>query len=211
MAITNYTELTLALANWMHRDDLTTRIPEFIALAESGLNRNLRLSQMIQQANISVTLGSDMATLPTGFIQVIEFVDDDNEPLTPVTNAEILSMKLDTDDDSKPEYYAIDTAISFECESDANYTYQMRYYKKWDLAADSTNWLLTNSPNVYLYACLAEAAPFERDFNTAQAWMQMFNKAMTELKQQDRRVSVPPSLRMDVGLSSSRNNILSGR
>jgi hypothetical protein len=211
VAISNYTELQAALTNWLHRSGLDSRIPEFIALAESGLNKSLRLTQMVNQSNIAVSLGSAIASLPTGFLQVIEFTDDAYEPLVPVTNAEILRIKLETTDDSKPEYYTIDTAITFECESDAAYTYIMRYYKKWNIATDSTNWLLTNAPNVYLYASLAEAAPFMKDMQTAQSWMQMADKAIFDLKRQDRRISGAPTLRLDAGLSTSRNNILNDR
>ena len=46
MAISNYTELKTAVANWLDRDDLTDRIPEFIALAESRFNRLLRIRAM---------------------------------------------------------------------------------------------------------------------------------------------------------------------
>ena len=44
MAIGTYAELKTAVANWLDRDDLTDRIPEFIALAEAKMNRNLRIS-----------------------------------------------------------------------------------------------------------------------------------------------------------------------
>jgi hypothetical protein len=40
MAITNYTELQAALANWMDRD-LSARAPEFISLAEVVLNSKI--------------------------------------------------------------------------------------------------------------------------------------------------------------------------
>ena len=46
MAISNYTELNTAVANWLDRDDLTDRIPEFIALAEARFNRLLRIRAM---------------------------------------------------------------------------------------------------------------------------------------------------------------------
>lgn len=36
MAISNYTELQTAVANWLDRDDLSARIPEFIGLCEIG-------------------------------------------------------------------------------------------------------------------------------------------------------------------------------
>lgn len=43
MAITTYTELKTAVANWLYRDDLTARVPEFIALAESEIRRRARV------------------------------------------------------------------------------------------------------------------------------------------------------------------------
>ena len=42
MAITNYTELKSSLADWLNRSDLTTVIPDFITLAESQFNREIR-------------------------------------------------------------------------------------------------------------------------------------------------------------------------
>ena len=46
MAIGTYDELKTAVANWLDRDDLTDRIPEFISLAEARFNRVLRLRSM---------------------------------------------------------------------------------------------------------------------------------------------------------------------
>jgi len=46
MAIGNYSELNTAVANWLNRDDLTDRIPEFIVLAEARFNRVLRIRAM---------------------------------------------------------------------------------------------------------------------------------------------------------------------
>jgi hypothetical protein len=39
MAINNYTELVAAIAEWLARDDLTARIPDFVTLAEAKINR----------------------------------------------------------------------------------------------------------------------------------------------------------------------------
>ena len=39
MALSTYSDLTTAVANWTARADLTSRIPEFIKLAESDFNR----------------------------------------------------------------------------------------------------------------------------------------------------------------------------
>ena len=42
MAITTYSELQSAVADWLNRDDLTSVIPNFIELAEADLTRNLQ-------------------------------------------------------------------------------------------------------------------------------------------------------------------------
>ena len=46
MAINTYSTLQTAVANWLDRDDLTDRIPEFVSLAEATFNRTLRLRAM---------------------------------------------------------------------------------------------------------------------------------------------------------------------
>lgn len=210
MAITTYSELKTAAANWLHRAGLTDRIVEFVALAESNLNRDLRLRAMVNTDNITVTASSATASLPTGFLSVIEFTDDDYNPIVPVTQAEYLRMK--TTDTGKPEYYTLDSGITFECPSDAAYTYLMRYYKAWDIATDTTNWLLTNSPNVYLYATLAEASPFLKDMAQAQAWMALRDDAIKDVIRNDRRSTTMPTLRVDAALySTGRANIETDR
>ena len=46
MAIGTFAELKTAIANWLDRDDLTARVPEFIALSEARINRALDVRQM---------------------------------------------------------------------------------------------------------------------------------------------------------------------
>ena len=38
MALANYSDLQSAVAGWLNRTDLTSQIPDFIALAESKLD-----------------------------------------------------------------------------------------------------------------------------------------------------------------------------
>lgn len=52
MAITSYSELSTAVANWLERDDLTSRIPEFISLAEARHRREIRLRQQQKRQNL---------------------------------------------------------------------------------------------------------------------------------------------------------------
>src|SRR3954469_10493969 len=67
MAITTYAELQTAITNWLDRTDLSSRIPEFIALYESKVNRRLRVRQQITSTTLTPSSGS--ASLPSDFLE----------------------------------------------------------------------------------------------------------------------------------------------
>jgi hypothetical protein len=72
MALTTYSGLKTALANWLNRTDLTSEIADdFIKLAESDFNAKLRIRQMEQID--AITIDSETETVPTGFIGVRSF------------------------------------------------------------------------------------------------------------------------------------------
>jgi hypothetical protein len=52
MAIGQFSELKTAIANWLERGDLTSRIPEFVQLAEDRIGRELRVRAMEASTNI---------------------------------------------------------------------------------------------------------------------------------------------------------------
>ena len=85
MAIGTYAELQTAVANWLDRDDLTDRIPEFIALAEAKMNRNLRISLMENvSTDILLAGGTRDYPLPTGVTGMKEF-HLTTSPITPLS------------------------------------------------------------------------------------------------------------------------------
>ena len=46
MALSTYSDLKTAIANFLARDDLTTQIPDFIRLAEARMSRELDTRSM---------------------------------------------------------------------------------------------------------------------------------------------------------------------
>ena len=65
MAFSNYTELQTSVADWLDRDDLTARIPDFITLAEARFNRLLRIRSMETEAEQVTVAGTRSYSLPT--------------------------------------------------------------------------------------------------------------------------------------------------
>lgn len=158
MSIATYAELQTAVAGWINRTDLTAVIPDFITLAEASIRRDIRARD--QLTLLTVTLTSEEATLPAdflearyvkaevnGFLQTLEYVAEtvyDNQP-----------------DAAQATFYTVDgNTLKIQGGSDV----LLSYYAKYDpLATTATNWLLTNSPDVYLFACLVEAYDYIRD------------------------------------------------
>ena len=66
MSLTSYTELQQAIADWLERADLATRIPDFIALLEAAANRRLRVRQ--QEASTTLTPSDGAVALPADYL-----------------------------------------------------------------------------------------------------------------------------------------------
>lgn len=189
MALSTYTELQASVANWLHRTDLTAVIPDLIVLAEARLARDLRLRSQVTSATLSTVASQRSVGLPTGWLEFenVTLVGDPDTPLTYV-NIQYLDTKYPSNDATgKPLVYSIEGQnLLLGPTPDAAYSVSALYYQRWDpLATTASNWLLTNHPNIYLFATLAEAAPFLQDDARAPLWEQKYAADMTKLQNSD--------------------------
>ena len=86
MALVNYSDLKTSIADWLNRSDLTATIPDFITLAESGFNKEIRNRKMIKRA--TATIDSQYSAVPSDWLQTVDFVIETN----PVVTLEFLSL-----------------------------------------------------------------------------------------------------------------------
>jgi len=192
MAIGTFAELKTAAANWLDRSDLTDRIPEFITLAEARFNRVLRIRDMETVSTaISTTAGTREYDLPTGFVQMREF-HLTTDPLTPLSyiTPEMMSRIWAGSSQGKPEVFTvIADKVRLGPNPDAVYTTSMLYYKKITAlsASATTNDMLTNSPDIYLYGTLLEATPFIMQDERVPLWLAAFEKAVNDIQNQDNK------------------------
>ena len=192
MAISTYSELQTAVANWLDRDDLTARIPEFITLCEARFNRSLRIRAM-ETLDISVdtVAGTGTVVLPTGYVQMRD-ISLITSPLTQLQylTPEIMNRLNSGSLTGKPETYTIiANNILFGPTPDAVYDISMLYYKTFDALTDAapTNWVITNAPDVYLYGALLEAEPFLMNDQRVQLWAMALTQSITTLQEQDNK------------------------
>ena len=192
MAIGTFAQLKTAAANWLDRSDLTDRIPEFIALAEARFNRELRTRDMETVSTaISTVAGTREYSLPTGFVQMKEF-HLSTDPLTPLAyiTPEMMTRLWAGSATAKPQVFTIIADnVRLGPAPDAVYTTSMLYYKTFTALSDSatTNDMLTNNPDVYLYGTLLEAEPFIMNDQRIQVWLGAFDRAVASIQNQDNK------------------------
>ena len=192
MAIGTFAQLKTAAANWLDRSDLTARIPEFITLAEARFNRVLRIRDMETVSTaISTSAGTREYSLPTGFVQMKEF-HLSTDPLTPLAyiTPEMMTRLWAGSSKGRPEVFTIIADnVRLGPNPDAVYTTSMLYYKTFTALSDeaTTNDMLTNNPDVYLYCTLLEAEPFIMNDERVPLWLQAFEKAVGDIQNQDNK------------------------
>lgn len=179
MALSNYTELQASIAGWLARDDLTSRIPDFVVLAEAKFNRTLLHPRMEVRDTLTVnTLASDpeYLDLPTDFqtMRRVRLSGVAGKPrLQFKTQTQIDDYRYSTDNVSgQPVYFTISgDQIELVPTPNENYDVELLYRGNIPaLVSNSTNWLLTLAPDLYLYASLLESAPYIQNDERIGVW-----------------------------------------
>lgn len=189
MAISTYTELQNAVVNWLERDDLTLRVPEFIAIAEARHRRDIRLRSMSTRAIATVPTGTRFIALPTGFLAMRRLQFNTNpihvvHEVSPDQLTDIYSLEV-----GRPTFFTVHEEIEWNRMPDSAYTAEMIYWKRFDpLSATVTgNSLLSDHPDIYLYPSLAASAPFLHEDERIQLWEALYAKAVEEAHRADRK------------------------
>jgi hypothetical protein len=202
MSIANYSELKSAIQNWIARSDdaFNLRMDDFIALAEDRIHYGsgepgeasytapLRIRQM--ETSGDLTVSSQAVSLPTGFLQErrIYLNTDPKTDLKYLPPDRFWATSGNASGTSgKPVSYTIEgTDLVFGPSPDSSYTGKILYYKKLDAlsASAATNWLILNSPGTYLYACLMEAALWDRNDEDAIKYQGLYHARVNALMRQ---------------------------
>ena len=188
MALSNYTELQASVADFLNRSDMTSVIPDFITMAEAELNRTLRVREM--SVRTQAPIDSQYVKLPDDFLGMRN-IDLLTDPVTPMTykNLQNLDVHRASDATGKPIYYSImQNNIEFSPVPDGDYTIEIVYYQKVpSLSANSTNWLLTDHPDAYLYGSLMHSAPYLQADERIGVWAGKYQQVIQQITTSDEK------------------------
>lgn len=196
MALSTYAELQASIADWLNRvgsPEIAERAPDFIAMAEARFNRDpdLRVRQMVKRA--TAPLEGGFITLPADWLQAKNIqLNVGGKPLRLeyVTLEQADDIRADTATDPTPRFFNI-TGNQLEVVPtiSGSAEIEMTYYAKVPAlsASNTTNWLLSLWPDLYLYGALVHSAPYLRDEERVATWAGFYDRAMSEVKLSDER------------------------
>ena len=199
MALNNFTSLKTAIANWLNRTDLTNEITDdFIKLTEADFNSKLRIRQMEQIDTI--TIDSETESVPSGFIAVRSFYilsSSTKFPLEYITPHNLFEIRGGSRS-GRPRSYTLEAdneteQFRFGPSPDTTYTGYLSYYKNFESlsssSANSSNYILTSHPGIYLYGSLYHASNFIGGIDPSQKqnFLQMYIAALERCENNDKQ------------------------
>lgn len=187
MPLATYADLLAAVPKWAMRSgdtEFEAQVPDFVALAENRINRNLRLAGMEKTATLTAD-ANGAVTLPADYLEwrsvgngvrgygEMEFVPPGEEigSLCVSGVARRFSIAGGT-----LQIYPYGTGpVTFS------------YYAKVPALSVSapTNWLFAQAPDLYLFGALCEAAPYMEEDQRTAIWEAKFANAMQDLRAND--------------------------
>ena len=195
MALDSFATFKTSIANWLDRTDLTTRIPDFITLAEGRIGRDLRVREMETRSQMETVGNQEYYGLPPQFAQarslkvIVGSLDYDMEYRTP-ESMDLLNTDRFAGGTNIPRFYSVVAdELRILAKPSGAWPIEIVYYKKPDplSTTQTSNRVFENYPDVYLYATLIEGATYLKDIEAAQGWGLLYGKAIEASQSADDR------------------------
>ena len=195
MALDTYADLQSAVASWLHRDDLTAQIPDFIRLAEADMQVRAKLSQWETEASVSLTNGS--GALPPDVAQVISVKYGSQSYTISHMAGEAFDNVSALNGSGEPEFYTIrgsNLLVTPTATGTATVKYTARFTPLSTVA--TSNSLLALFPDAYLNGALMHASSWLHDAEAVTKYAAFFESSMKRVKSYVGDYKYPYALQM---------------
>jgi hypothetical protein len=160
MTLATYADLIAELPFWVeNRPSLVARYPVFVALCEAKMNRMLRVRRMI--ARTTITASAETLALPSDFVaaKTLRLTGGSKWQLEAVTEDGFTDLMSGDPSAGEPQAFGVEGGnfVFWPPPSSSADIYLVYYQAIPGLQANSSNWMLSNHPDAYLYGAVAEA------------------------------------------------------
>lgn len=198
MSLTTYLGLKDAIESWSHRNDVASRLDDFIDLAESEMLKWIRIRDMETRAT-SVTSGRYLA-LPADFLEMRRMRLISGSQYYDLLSSTPEGMFI-TADSGMPKIYTVTSQVEFDRTPDSAYTMEMQYYGKPAAlsAINTTNSILTKYPSIYLFGSLWALYQWALQEDKAEYYYGKFLAAVQSANREDKKGRHGPAPAMRYG------------
>ena len=177
MSLASYTDLQVAVGNYMARSDLATYIPDFITQSEAIMNRVVRTPDM--EASVTRAISVSSVSLPTDFLEWISAI------WVGVRTADLRFVEADGEEwrfryraGLDPTMFTV-MANTLFIRPAATGNVTLYYYQQIPtLITNNTNWMMTKHPDIYLSLGLFFANAFVLNDQRAQEFYELAQDQM---------------------------------
>ena len=205
MAIGTYDELKTSIANWLARDDLTAKIPDFITMTEARMSRELSTRAQTKRSNATCVVGDAYILLPSDVREIRNVQLNTTPPtllkyLTPT----VLEREYPTTTNGKPRAFSVvGSELKLGNAPDDTYTLEITYLGGIPTlsASTTTSTILSRHPDCYLYGSLFNAYTYLMDQQQAAQFAQLFTIALDEVRRDEdmAKFSTNPTMQSEYG------------
>lgn len=191
MGILSYADLLAALPKYMKRNDLGAMLPIFLQVQEEYFNTEI--FTRARRDSISLTPLSSQIALPNDWYRIIR-VYWNGTPMNFFPNE--FESGYAAGEATRIGYgYQIEGDTLSVSTPDLGAILRLDYYTTLEplSTTNTSNWLLEDSPSVYLYGVLHEAASYIRDQTQLAYWLQKRDAAIQALQDDDSMSRYPES------------------
>lgn len=189
------TELRDTVADWLNRQDIEDKIPSFIRLFEARASRELRTHDMVKRATAVVNKG--YFVVPTDWRETVALLR-----LTPQPER-LNFVSIDGSFELREKYAGISVPPKVYTQMDGKFFLYPEPQGDVDLeliyrasipalsAETPSNWLLTKSPDLYLFGSLSEAEPYLKNDERMPLWQSKADRILASMQAEAERASFP--------------------
>lgn len=186
--LSDYTGLLAGVASYLNRRDLTDQIPAFIKQHEAKMNRELRVRDMMGRSD-STYDGSGFVAVPDDFLAADSFenvtgIGTYGADFAFVSEDQARQIRRGSAIPPQPTWYTI-YGSEFEVFGGADgQLLRLRYYQTIPAlsVSNTTNWLLTKSPDLYVVGSCLEAAIYLKNDERLGTWNAVRTQIMEAMR-----------------------------
>lgn len=203
------------IATTLNRQDLTTDIPNFVSLATARISRDMaRIKHPSAVVRAQANVTNNYAPLPLDYLSMYQMMDQAAQYamvyITPDQSMTVQSQGWNPDYTIQPiipPYYSPTGTITYYTvigktirlvpapDGSSPTNLDLWYFAQLPAlnSTDTTNWALTQYPDLYLYGALTHTAPYLKSDERIALWDGLYSRILGDIEVEADRATRPQS------------------